>query len=186
MGSEMCIRDRQPIVAESSKPTGILTTLPLMRHVLHLGWPDIRAGQYQGPLPRTCVCGHARPKLIGRRAQGSFRTAGSECWPSGLSVAVSISICHAAATHARSVPALNSLLPQHCTQSCADFLQELLRGHTQPADGLRGRDGVRYLLVAPASTWFSDHDVSAIRHLTLDAEVLSEHTGDHQLSLIHI
>ena len=72
-----------PFGAETSKPTRILTTLPLIdptQLVLSRGWPRFAPkGKYMGPLPDTC--GHRHKPLIGRGHSGKFRTSSSASYP---------------------------------------------------------------------------------------------------------
>ena len=56
----------------------------LLVSLLHFGWPVFfGTGRYKGPLPRNC--GHeVHQRLIGKNADGSFRTTGSGCCGPGM------------------------------------------------------------------------------------------------------
>ena len=75
-----------PFGAASSKPTRLLSTIPLSNPdelTLAKGWPRFaKSGRYLGPLPARC--GHKHQPLIGRSSSGSFRTSASAAYPASM------------------------------------------------------------------------------------------------------
>ena len=82
-----------PFLADTSKPTRVVSTLPLrscppLKARLYFGWPSFsKIGSYRGPLPAHCEHkGLMRHKpLLGRsQSTGTFRTSAAAAYPAAM------------------------------------------------------------------------------------------------------
>ena len=75
--------------APYAKPTRLAGTWPNLGTLGFRGWPQLdRNGCYRGPLPKSC--GHDHPPLLGFLEDGTFATAPTAAYPSGLCRALAL------------------------------------------------------------------------------------------------
>ena len=69
--------------ADLKRPLGIFSNLPALQRGLRLGWPHFSHDKgllvYSGPLPRTCPCKSAHPRMLGISSGQVFNTSANAC-----------------------------------------------------------------------------------------------------------